>query len=51
MLTPERRVTPRFNLHTPLSFRRMEAPSKQEQARAINISTRCEGPDATFTSW
>jgi hypothetical protein len=36
----ERRVTSRFNLHTPLSFRRMEAPSKQEQANAINISTR-----------
>lgn len=40
MLTFERRITPRFRLHTPLSFHRMEAPSKQEQARAINISTR-----------
>ena len=40
MLKSERRVTPRFNLRTPLSFHRMEAPSKQEQARAINISTR-----------
>lgn len=40
MLTFERRITPRFNLRTPLSFHRMEAPSKREQARAINISTR-----------
>jgi hypothetical protein len=40
MATSERRITPRFNLHTPLAFHRMETPSKQEQARAINISTR-----------
>ncbi len=40
MAASERRVTPRFNLHTPLSFHRMEPPSNQEQARAINISTR-----------
>jgi PilZ domain len=40
MLISERRVTPRFKLRTPLSFHRMEAPSKQEQASAINISTR-----------
>ena len=40
MPTSDRRITPRFNLRTPLSFRRMEAPSKQERASAINISTR-----------
>jgi hypothetical protein len=40
MLISERRVTPRFNLRTPLCFHRMEAPCKQERASAINISTR-----------
>ena len=41
MAIPERRVTPRFNLHTPLSFHRKEAVSEDTQeAKAINISTR-----------
>jgi hypothetical protein len=41
MATSERRITPRFNLHTPLSFHRMETPYEGEQrAKAINISTR-----------
>src|ERR1700720_148841 len=41
MAAPERRVTPRFNLHTPLTFHRKEAVSEDTQeAKAINISTR-----------
>src|SRR5271168_4365258 len=41
MSTSDRRITPRFRLHTPLSFHRMEALSEGEQhAKAINISTR-----------
>jgi len=41
MLTCEHRVTPRFKLHTKLSFQRMESLSECEhQAKAINISTR-----------
>ncbi len=41
MATSEHRITPRFQLHTRLSFRRMETVSKGEyQARAINMSTR-----------
>ena len=41
MAASERRITPRFKLHTPLSFHRMEALSEGEQlAKAINISTR-----------
>lgn len=41
MAAHDHRVTPRFKLHTPLSFHRMETPSEGEhQARAINISTR-----------
>jgi PilZ domain len=41
MATSERRITPRFKLHTPLSFHRMEALSDgEQQAKAINISTR-----------
>jgi hypothetical protein len=41
MATTDRRITPRFKLHTPLSFHRMEALSEGEQrAKAINISTR-----------
>jgi hypothetical protein len=37
----ERRITPRFNLHTPLTFHRLEVLSEGEQeAKAINISTR-----------
>jgi hypothetical protein len=41
MGTSNRRITPRFKLHTPLSFRRMEALSEGEQhTKAINISTR-----------
>jgi hypothetical protein len=41
MATSERRITPRFNLHTPLSFHRRETPSEGKQrARAINISSR-----------
>jgi hypothetical protein len=41
MATAERRITPRFKLHVPLSFHRMEALSGGEhKARAINISTR-----------
>jgi hypothetical protein len=39
MATRERRVTPRFNLHTPLAFHR--TPSEGERrTKAINISTR-----------
>lgn len=41
MAISERRITPRFKLHTPLSFHRMEALSEgEQQAKAINISTR-----------
>jgi hypothetical protein len=41
MATSERRITPRFKLHTPLSFHRMEVLSEgAQQAKAINISTR-----------
>ena len=41
MVMSERRVTPRFKLHTPLSFHRMEALYEgEQQAKAINISTR-----------
>jgi hypothetical protein len=41
MIVSERRITPRFKLHTHLSFHRMEVPSESGQlARAINISTR-----------
>lgn len=41
MATSERRITPRFKLHTPLSFHRMEALSEgEQQAKTINISTR-----------
>jgi hypothetical protein len=41
MVMSERRITPRFKLHTPLSFHRMEALSEgEQQAKAINISTR-----------
>jgi hypothetical protein len=41
MVMSERRITPRFKLHTPLSFHRMEALSEgEQQAKTINISTR-----------
>ncbi len=41
MTKPERRITPRFKLHTPLTFHRKEANSEATQAaNAINISTR-----------
>jgi hypothetical protein len=41
MGTSDRRITPRFKLHTPLSFRRIEALAEGAQrAKAINISTR-----------
>ena len=41
MAISERRITPRFKLHTPLSFHRMETLSEgEQQAEAINISTR-----------
>ena len=41
MAVPERRITPRFKLHTALSFHRMEAPSDgEQQTKAINISSR-----------
>jgi hypothetical protein len=41
MTVSERRVTPRFKLHTPLSFHRMEALSEgEQQSKAIDISTR-----------
>ena len=41
MAISERRITPRFKLHTPLCFHRMEALSEgEQQAKAINISTR-----------
>lgn len=39
MITPERRIMPRFKLQTPLSFHRREDSSDSEQqAKAINIS-------------
>jgi hypothetical protein len=41
MARHEHRITPRFKLHTPLSFHRMETLSEGEhRAEAINISTR-----------
>jgi hypothetical protein len=41
MATPDKRITPRFKLHTPLSFHSMETlPKSAHQAKAINISTR-----------
>lgn len=41
MAKAERRITPRFNLHTRLSFHRTQTPSENDkQASAINISTR-----------
>jgi hypothetical protein len=41
MSTSDRRITPRFRLHTRLSFHRLEAISEgEQQAKAINISTR-----------
>lgn len=41
MAIPERRVTPRYRLQTPLVFHRMEALLEGEQkADAINVSTR-----------
>jgi hypothetical protein len=37
----ERRITPRFKFHTPLTFHRKEASSEDTQeTNAINISTR-----------
>jgi PilZ domain len=40
MASHERRITPRFNLHTPLSFNRQDAHVQvDEQANAINVST------------
>ena len=39
MATPERRITPRFKLQTPLSFHRTEECSgSEQQAKAINIA-------------
>jgi len=39
--TRERRITPRFKIHTSLSFHRMETQSEGEQhTKAINISSR-----------
>jgi hypothetical protein len=41
MARPDRRITPRFKSHTPLTFHRKEASSEDTQeANAINISTR-----------
>jgi hypothetical protein len=41
MATSDRRITPRFKLHTPLTYHRMESVSDGAQAaNAINISTR-----------
>ena len=41
MATHEHRITPRFKLHTRLSFHRMETLTEGEhQARTINVSTR-----------
>ena len=41
MSTSEHRVTPRFKLHTRLSFRSMETPFEGDHhAKCINISTR-----------
>ncbi len=40
MATSERRITPRFKLHTALSFHRIEPVSGAEyQSKAVNIST------------
>jgi hypothetical protein len=41
MAKHDHRITPRFRVHTPLSFHRMETLSEGEhQAKAINVSTR-----------
>ena len=41
MAISERRITPRFNLHTPLTFHRKEPVSEgTQETNAINISTR-----------
>jgi len=41
VVSPERRITPRFKLHTRLSFHRIGSLSEgEQQARSINISTR-----------
>jgi PilZ domain len=40
MVKSERRITPRFNLRIALKFHRIIAPSRQERANAINVSTR-----------
>ena len=41
MFVSEHRVTPRFKIHTPLSFHRIVSESDCEhQSKAINISTR-----------
>ena len=41
MIKSERRITPRYNLNTPLSFHRTESVSDHVQgARALNISSR-----------
>lgn len=41
MTTPERRITPRFNLHTPLYFYRLkEFSGDVQRAKSLNLSTR-----------
>jgi hypothetical protein len=41
MARPERRITPRFKLHTHFTFHRKEADQgSPQEANAINISTR-----------
>lgn len=40
MRTPENRITPRFKLHTPLSFHSKEKPLDFHQAKCMNMSSR-----------
>jgi hypothetical protein len=41
MAKPERRITPRFKSHTPLTFHRTESISEgAQEAKAINVSIR-----------
>jgi len=41
MAKPERRISPRFKLQTPLCFhRRNDCPDSEQHAKAINISAR-----------
>jgi hypothetical protein len=41
MATAESRITPRYKIETPFTFRRIEVPSEGERhAKALDISTR-----------